>query len=72
MKRDQQLRESQTLFNVMEIEKVEWEAKSNDFELKQQNTEADLAEGKRLRKDENEAAEQQIMVLNNNIAGLEQ
>ena len=42
------------------------------FELKLQNTEADLAEEKKLRQDEKEASEQQIMVLNNNIAGLEQ
>ena len=72
LERDQQLRESQNLFNDMKNQKEEWEAKSNDFELKLQNTEADLAEEKKLRKDENEAAEQQIMVLNNNIAGLEQ
>jgi hypothetical protein len=72
LERDQQLRESQNLFNDMKNQKEEWEAKSNDFELKLQNTEADLEEEKKLRKDENEAAEQQIMVLNNNIAGLEQ
>jgi len=72
VERDQQLRESQNLFNDMKTQKEEWEAKSNDFELKLQNTEADLAEEKKLRQDENEAAEQQIMVLNNNIAGLEQ
>ena len=56
----------------MKEQKEEWEAKSNDFELKLQNTEADLAEEKKLRQDEKEASEQQIMVLNNNIAGLEQ
>lgn len=72
LERDQQLRESQNLFNDMKNQKEEWEAKSNDFELKLQNTEADLEEEKKLRKDENEAAEQQIMVLNNNIAGLEE
>jgi hypothetical protein len=72
LERDQQLRESQNLFNDMKNQKEEWEAKSNDFELKLQNTEADLAEEKKLRQDEKEASEQQIMVLNNNIAGLEQ
>ena len=72
VERDLSLRESQNLFNDMKTQKEEWEAKSNDFELKLQNTEADLAEEKKLRKDENEAAEQQIMVLNDNIAGLEQ
>ncbi len=72
LERDQALRESQNLFNDMKEQKEEWEAKSNDFELKLQNTEADLAEEKKLRQDEKEASEQQIMVLNNNIAGLEQ
>ena len=72
VERDLGLRESQNLFNDMKTQKEDWEAKSNDFELKLQNTEADLAEEKKLRKDENEAAEQQIMVLNDNIAGLEQ
>ena len=72
VERDLGLRESQNLFNDMKTQKEEWEAKSNDFELKLQNTEADLAEEKKLRKDEKEAAEQQIMVLNDNIAGLEQ
>jgi len=72
LERDQALRESQNLFNDMKTQKEEWEAKSNDFELKLQNTEADLAEEKKLRQDEKEASEQQIMVLNNNIAGLEQ
>ena len=72
VERDLALRESQNLFNDMKEQKEEWEAKSNDFELKLQNTEADLAEEKKLRQDEKEAAEQQIMVLNNNIAGLEQ
>jgi hypothetical protein len=72
LERDQALRESQNLFNDMKNQKEEWESKSNDFELKLQNTEADLAEEKKLRQDENEASEQQIMVLNNNIAGLEQ
>jgi len=72
VERDLGLRESQNLFNDMKTHKEEWEAKSNDFELKLQNTEADLAEEKKLRKDEKEAAEQQIMVLNDNIAGLEQ
>ena len=72
LERDQALRESQNLFNDMKNQKEEWEAKSNDFELKLQNTEADLAEEKKLRQDEKEASEQQIMVLNNNIAGLEQ
>lgn len=72
VERDLGLRESQNLFNDMKTQKEEWEAKSNDFELKLQNTEADLAEEKKLRQDEKEAAEQQIMVLNDNIAGLEQ
>jgi hypothetical protein len=72
VERDLGLRESQNLFNDMKTQKEDWEAKSNDFELKLQNTEAYLAEEKKLRKDENEAAEQQIMVLNDNIAGLEQ
>ena len=72
VERDLGLRESQNLFNDMKTQKEEWESKSNDFELKLQNTEADLAEEKKLRKDEKEAAEQQIMVLNDNIAGLEQ
>jgi hypothetical protein len=72
VERDLQLRESQNLFNDMKTQKEEWEAKSNEFELKLQNTEADLAEEKKLRQDEKEASEQQIMVLNDNIAGLEQ
>ena len=38
----------------MKTQKEEWEGKSNDFELKLQNTEADLAEEKKLRKDEKE------------------
>jgi len=72
VERDSGLRESQNLFNDMKTQKEEWEDKSNEFELKLQNTQADLAEEKKLRKDEKEAAEQQIMVLNDNIAGLEQ
>ena len=47
LERDQLLRESQNLFNDMKEQKEEWEAKSNDFELKLQNTEADLAEEKK-------------------------
>ena len=65
VERDLQLRESQNLFNDMKTQKEEWEAKSNDFELKLQNTEADLAEEKKLRYDEKEALEQQLEVLRN-------
>ena len=47
LERDQALRESQNLFNDMKEQKKSG-AKSNDFELKLQNTEADLAEEKKL------------------------
>ena len=39
VERDQQLRESQNLFNDMKTQKEEWEAKSNDFELLRKSTE---------------------------------
>ena len=55
----------------MKEQKEEWEAKSNDFELKLQIPRLIWRKRKssgRMKK----ASEQQIMVLNNNIADLEQ
>ena len=71
VERDLGLRESQNLFKDMKTQKEEWEGKSNDFELKFQNTEADLAQEKKLRRDEKEAADQQIMILRANVLTLE-
>jgi hypothetical protein len=48
------------------------ETKPIDIELKLQNTEADLIHEKKLRRDEKEAAEQQIKVLNDDIVRLDQ
>jgi hypothetical protein len=71
VERDLGLRESQNLFNDMKTQREDWEAKSLNFQLKLQNTEADLAEEKKLGKDEKEAAEQEIMVLRANTFALE-
>jgi hypothetical protein len=56
----------------MKEQKEEWERKSGEFEVKLGQVEADLTAEKADRKSEKEAADQQIGVLNNNIAGLEQ
>ena len=58
--------------NQQKEEQVELKTKSGDIELKLQNTEADLAHEKKLRRDEKETAEQKIKVLNDNIDLLEQ
>jgi len=72
VERDEALRESQNLFDKMKEQKEEWERKSGEFEVKLGQVEADLTAEKADRKSEKEAADQQIGVLNNNIAGLEQ
>jgi hypothetical protein len=72
VERDEALRESQNLFDKMKEQKEEWERKSGEFEVKLGQTEADLTAEKAERKSEKEASDQQIVVLNNNIAGLEQ
>ena len=72
VERDEALRESQNLFDKMKEQKEDWERKSGEFEVKLGQTEADLAAEKAERKSEKEASDQQIVVLNNNIAGLEQ
>ena len=58
--------------NRQKEEQGELKTKSGDIELKLQNTEADLAHEKKLRREEKETAEQQIKVLNDNIDLLEQ
>jgi hypothetical protein len=72
VERDEALRESQNLFDKMKEQKEDWERKSGEFEVKLGQTEADLTAEKAERKSEKEASDQQIIVLNNNIAGLEQ
>ena len=72
VERDEALRESQNLFDKMKEQKEGWERKSGEFEVKLGQVEADLTAEKAARKSEKEASEQQIGVLNNNIAGLEQ
>lgn len=72
VERDEALRESQNLFDNMKEQKEEWERKSGEFEVKLGQVEADLTVEKAERKSEKEASDQQILVLNNNIAGLEQ
>ena len=72
VERDEALRESQNLFDKMKEQKEDWERKSGEFEVKLGQTEADLTAEKAERKSEKEASDQQIAVLNNNIAGLEQ
>ena len=72
VERDEALRESQNLFDKMKEQKEDWERKSGEFEVKLGQTEADLTAEKAERKAEKEASDQQIAVLNNNIAGLEQ
>ena len=72
VERDEALRESQNLFDKMKEQKEDWERKSGEFEVKLGQTEADLTAEKAERKSEKEASDQQILVLNNNIAGLEQ
>lgn len=72
VERDEALRESQNLFDKMKEQKEEWERKSGEFEVKLGQVEADLTAEKAGRKSEKEASDQQIGVLNNNIAGLEQ
>jgi len=72
VERDEALRESQNLFDKMKEQKEDWERKSGEFEVKLGQVEADLTAEKAERKSEKEASEQQITVLNNNIAGLEQ
>ena len=72
VERDEALRESQNLFDNMKEQKEDWERKSGEFEVKLGQVEADLTVEKAERKSEKEASDQQILVLNNNIAGLEQ
>ncbi len=72
VERDEALRESQNLFDKMKEQKEDWERKSGEFEVKLGQVEADLTAEKADRKSEKEASDQQISVLNNNIAGLEQ
>ncbi len=72
VERDEALRESQNLFDKMKEQKEDWERKSGEFEVKLGQVEADLTVEKAERKSEKEASDQQIAVLNNNIAGLEQ
>tara|TARA_B110000495_G_scaffold50040_1_gene41893 strand:+ start:596 stop:1951 length:1356 start_codon:yes stop_codon:yes gene_type:complete len=72
VERDEALRESQNLFDKMKEQKEDWERQSGEFEVKLGQVEADLTAEKAERKSEKEASDQQIGVLNNNIAGLEQ
>jgi hypothetical protein len=72
VERDEALRESQNLFDNMKEQKEDWERKSGEFEVKLGQVEADLTVEKAERKSEKEASDQQILVLNNSIAGLEQ
>ena len=58
--------------NAQNEQPGEFEAKPTDIELKLERTEAELAHEKKLRRDEKEAAENQIKLLNEEITRLEE